>query len=167
MTEYTTIAIAKQQKKGNIRFKVISLGELKSGTTKKQEPYQKQDAVIKDQSAAMNLTLWNEDIGKLEAGSFYRLENAWWSDYKGDVQLSLGNYYELEKISEAEFANSAADPQQPTIEQSATTPGDPPRQRVSTDDKLDEIIHMLDIIHGMVEPIFKDLVDKQLEASKK
>ncbi len=169
MGEFTTIALAKQQKKGNIKFKVISLGELKSGTTKKQEPYQKQDAVIKDSSGAMNLTLWNEHIGLLEAGLYYSLENAWWSDYKGDAQLSLGNYYELEKISESDFVNSSADESQPTLEQSspppATTPGTPPR--VGIQDKIDTILHEIDTIKPMVEALFKKMVDQQLEAAQK
>lgn len=171
MTEFTTIAIAKAQKKGNIKFKVISLGELKSGTTKKQEPYQKQDAVIKDSSGAMNLTLWNEHIGLLEAGFYYSLENAWWSDYKGDAQLSLGNYHQLEKISESDFVNSSADASQPTIEQSSApprTPGETPTPRlVGIQDKIDAILHEMDTIKPMIEALFKKMVDQQLEDSRK
>jgi len=175
MTEFTTIAIAKAQKKGNIKFKVISLGELKQGTTKKQEPYQKQDAVIKDSSGAMNLTLWNEHIGLLEAGFYYSLENAWWSDYKGEAQLSLGNYYELEKISESDFVNSSADESQPTLEQSsappatvpATTPGTPPPRLVGMEDKIDAILHEFDTVKPMIEALFKKMVDQQLEDAKK
>ncbi len=171
MTEFTTIAIAKAQKKGNIKFKVISLEELKQGTTKKQEPYQKQDAVIKDSSGAMNLTLWNEHIGLLEAGFYYSLENAWWSDYKGDAQLSLGNYHQLEKISESDFVNSSADESQPTLEQSsaspATTPGTPPPRLVGIEDKIDAILHEFDTMKPMIEALFKKMVDQQLEDAKK
>lgn len=171
MTEFTTIAIAKAQKKGNIKFKVISLGELKQGTTKKQESYQKQDAVIKDSSGAMNLTLWNEYIGLLEAGFYYSLENAWWSDYKGDAQLSLGNYHQLEKISESDFVNSSADESQPTLEQSSTppptTPGTPPPRLVGIEDKIDAILHEFDTMKPMIEALFKKMVDQQLEDAKK
>lgn len=171
MGEFTTIAIAKAQKKGNIKFKVISLGELKQGTTKKQEPYQKQDAVIKDSSGAMNLTLWNEHIGLLEAGFYYSLENAWWSDYKGDAQLSLGNYYELEKISESDFVNSSADESQPTLEQSSTppptTPLTPSPPLVGMEDKIDAILHEMDTMKPMIEALFKKMVDQQLEDAKK
>ena len=82
MADFITIAEAKLAKKGNIQFKVLSLGELKTGTTKGGKPYEKQDAVIKDSSGAMNLTLWNDDVGKLEPGLYYSFDNAWWSDYK-------------------------------------------------------------------------------------
>ncbi len=166
MPDFVTIAQAKQNKTGDIIFKVLSLGELKSGTTKKSVPYEKQDAVIRDSSGAMNLTLWNDDIGKLEAGLYYSLESAWWSEYKGEIQLSLGNYYELEQISESDFVNNSSHPNPPTIEQSATTPGTPPRL-VGVDDKLDEILHIMDAIKMMVEPIFRKMVDDQLEDAKK
>ena len=171
MTEFTTITIAKAQKKGNIKFKVISLGELKTGLTKKQEPYQKQDAVIKDSSGAMNLTLWNEHIGLLEAGVYYSLENAWWSDYKGDAQLSLGNYHELVLISESDFVNSSADENQPTIEQSSKPPTSqletPPPRLVGMEDKIDAILHEFDTMKPMIEALFKKMVDQQLEDAKK
>ena len=174
MGEFTTIALAKAQKKGNIKFKVISLGELKNGLTIKKKPYQKQDAVIKDSSGAMNLTLWNEHIGLLEAGFYYSLENAWWSDYKGDAQLSLGNYHQLEKISESDFVNSSADASQPTLEQSSnpatvstTTPGTPPPRLVGMEDKIDAILHEFDTMKPMIEALFKKMVDQQLEDAKK
>ena len=165
MSDFVTINQAKLQKKGNIKFKVLSLGELKTGTTKSGSPYQKQDAVIKDSSGAINLTLWNDDIGKLEAGLYYSLENGWWSDYKGETQLSLGNYYELQLISETDFVNNSANPNQPTLEQSATTPGQPPYS-FGIEDKIEEILHVIDSIKSMVEPLFQKMVDEQLEKSK-
>ena len=152
---------------------------MKNGTTKKQESYQKQDAVIKDSSGAMNLTLWNEHIGLLEAGVYYSLENAWWSDYKEEVQLSLGNYHELVKISESDFVNSSADESQPTLEQSSappatvhttiptTAPGTPPPRLVGMEDKLDAILHDMDTMKPMVEALFKKMVDRQLEDARK
>lgn len=169
MSDFVTIELAKQQKKGNIMFKVISLGELKSGTTKKEEPYQKQDAVIKDSSGAMNLTLWNKDIGLLEPAGYYSLENAWWSEYKGEIQLSLGNYYNLEKISESEFVNSSSNPQQPTIEQSSTSEPTPQPQpeKSSGQEHFEAIMDDLEKIKNMVEPMFKKMVQDQLEDSKK
>ena len=119
----------------------------------------------------MNLTLWNEHIGLLEAGFYYSLEDAWWSDYKGDAQLSLGNYYELEKISESDFVNSSADEFQPTLEQSSTpppsTPGTPPPRLVGMEDKIDVILHDLDTMKPMIEALFKKMVDQQLEDAKK
>jgi hypothetical protein len=164
MTDFVTIAEAKRQLKGNILFKVISLGELKTGNTKTGSTYEKQDAVIKDNSGAMNLTLWNESIGKLDPGTYYSLESAYWTEYKNEAQLSLGNYYELKKITEEEFTGlQMQDPNQTTIAQSAKTAGDvSPQLTVGVSQKLDEILHEIDLIKNMVEPLFKKMVDDQI-----
>ena len=103
MTDFISIKEAKASKKGNIRFIVVSLGELKSGTTKSGDEWQKQVAVIKDQSGAMNLTLWNADIGNIIDGKSYTLENAYWTEYKGEPQLSLGKFYKLNETSTFEI----------------------------------------------------------------
>jgi len=109
----------------------------------------------------MNLTLWNDNIWLLEAGLYYALENAWWSSFKGETQLSLGNYFELEPISETDFINSTINPNQPTIEQSTKTGED-----ISL--SLNEaILRELEIIKSLVEPLFKKMVDEQLEDSNK
>lgn len=168
MTEFVTVAEAKAQLKGNIHFKVISLGELKTGSTKAGSSYEKQDAVIKDSSGAMNLTLWNEDIGKLDPGAYYSLENGWWTEYKNDAQLSLGNYYTLTKIPEDDFISHerSSNPNQPTLAESAKTADGPAPLLRGVDEKLDAILHEVDLIKNMVEPLFKNMVDDQIGRTK-
>jgi len=95
MAEYTTISTAKANKKGNIIVKVVSLGELSSGNSKDGSTWQKQTAVIKDNSGSQNLILWNDDIGKVEQGKYYFIENPYWTEYKGETQLSLGKFCKL------------------------------------------------------------------------
>jgi len=164
MSDFVTIAQAKSQLKGNIIFKVISLGELKTGNSKTGESYQKQDAVIKDSSGAMNLTLWNDDIGKLDPSMFYSLENAWWNEYKNEAQLALGNYYELVKITEADFTEreTSSNPNQSTLSESTRgqTTAAPLLKEVN--EKLDAILDELDLVKKMVEPTFKQTVHDQL-----
>lgn len=165
MSDFVSLSVAKKELKGAITFKVISLGELKSGTSKTGETYQKMVVVIKDNSGAMNVTLWNDHIGSLDVGQHYSLDNAWWSQYKNEPQLSFGNYYELNKITPEEFAvEQLENSDQTTITQSATTPGDNPEStpHVSTNVKLDEILRELELIKDMVEPLFKKMVNEQL-----
>jgi len=171
MSDFVTIAQAKSDLSGNIIFKVISLGELKTGNSKTGEAYEKQDVVIKDSSGAMNLTLWNKNIGALDAGMFYSLENAWWNEYKNKAQLALGDYYDLVKITETDFIKRevSSNPNQPTLAEStkkvyATTPPAPLLKGV--DEKLDAILNELDLVKNMVEPLFKKMVDEQIGRSK-
>ena len=168
MSEFVPISIAKKDLKGAIAFKVISLGELKSGKSKTGDPYQKMDVVIKDDSGAMNLTLWNDDIGKLEPGKFYVLDNAWWSEYKNDVQLSLGNYYELDELESKEYEDiqSKFDDEVSASSAAASDPSRIDSYNAGVNEKLDAVLHELDIIKGMVEPLFKKMVDDQIGAAK-
>lgn len=99
MSDFISIKEAMTQGKGNFRFIVVSLGKLKSGTTKTGNEWQKQIAVIKDESGAINLTLWNNDIGKIIDGKSYTLENAYWTEYNGEPQVSLGKFHKLHEIS--------------------------------------------------------------------
>lgn len=99
--EYKTIAQAKADKKGSIIAKLVSLGELTSGTKKDGGTWQKQTGVLKDNSEAMEITFWGEDIGKMEPGKYYFLENPFWSEYKDKTQLSLGKFAIVAEATEA------------------------------------------------------------------
>jgi len=100
LPDFISIKEAKTLGKGNIRFIVASIGELKIGHKKTGDEWQKQIVVIKDASGAMNLTLWNETIGQIIDGKSYTLENAYWTEYNDEPQLSLGKYYKLNEISQ-------------------------------------------------------------------
>lgn len=103
MSDYITIAEAAKALKGNIIVHVVSLAGLKQGTTKTGEPYSMQEAVVKDNSGPITLQLWNDDIGKLEAGKVYKLDSPYWKDYKGKAQLSLGNYCQITEADSSEL----------------------------------------------------------------
>lgn len=87
MTEYLKLADAKAKKEGSVIVKVIAIGEVK---TSKDGKSKRQIITIKDFSGVFEITLWNEEIGKLELNKFYKLENPRWSTYKDAPQLSLG-----------------------------------------------------------------------------
>lgn len=125
MTDYVTIATAQAAKKGSIIVKVLSLGELKSGASDKG-PWSKQVAVIKDNSTSINLTLWNEDIGKLEQGKSYMLETPYWSEYKGETQISLGKFCKIHDADEIDLLDAS---QQQTI--TASVPNSVPESTPS------------------------------------
>ena len=48
------------------------------------------NAKLKDGSGEIKLTLWNEDIEKINVGDKVHLENGWCSEFKGDIQISTG-----------------------------------------------------------------------------
>lgn len=106
MVDYELLDVARAKKKGSIIVKVIGVGEMTEGTNEKGN-WKKQTATLQDASGTQSLTLWNADIGKLDQGKHYKIENPYWSMYKDTVQLSLGNYAKLHLTEEAAMIDSA------------------------------------------------------------
>ncbi len=55
-------------------------------------------ATLRDASGEISLTLWNEDIEKVQLGSKIKLENGWCSEFREQKQLSAGKYGKLEVL---------------------------------------------------------------------
>lgn len=92
--EYELIDVAKAKKKGGIIVKVIGVSEVSTGTNERGD-WQKQIATVQDNSGQMPLVLWGDQVGKIDQGKYYKIENPFWSVYKDEVQLSLGKFGKL------------------------------------------------------------------------
>ncbi len=53
---------------------------------------------VKDKSGEMKLTLWNEDIDKVNVGDKIHLENGWCSEFRDEKQLSTGKFGKIEVL---------------------------------------------------------------------
>ena len=51
-----------------------------------------------DNGDPVNLTLWNDDIEKVEVNSKIKITNGWVSSYKNKLQVSAGKYGKLEVL---------------------------------------------------------------------
>ncbi len=57
------------------------------------------DATGEDEAGdRVKITLWNEDIDRVELSSRIRITNGWVSSYKGSLQVSAGKYGKLETV---------------------------------------------------------------------
>ena len=57
------------------------------------------DAVGEDEGGEkVNLTLWNDDIEKVQVSSKIRITNGWASSFKNKLQVSAGKYGKLEVL---------------------------------------------------------------------
>ena len=54
------------------------------------------NAKLKDASGEVKLTLWNDDIEKVNVGDRIHLEKGWCSEYKGEKQVSSGKFGKIE-----------------------------------------------------------------------
>jgi replication factor A1 len=112
----------------------MNLAELKAGQGKvdvevsvksKEEPrvfnkYGKDlvvcNAIVSDDSGQIKLTLWNEDVDKVNEGDKLKVTNGYVSEYNGERQLSSGKFGKIEVISGSSTAPKSAAKRQVEIE---------------------------------------------------
>jgi replication factor A1 len=59
------------------------------------------DAVGEDEDGAtVTVSLWNDEIDKVEVNSKIRIKNGWTSEWRGNLQVSAGRFGEIEIIEE-------------------------------------------------------------------
>ena len=66
------------------------------------EKYGKQgklaNAILKDDSGEIKLTLWNEQVDQVKEGDKIHITNGYVSEWKGEKQLSTGKFGKLEIV---------------------------------------------------------------------
>lgn len=61
---------------------------------------------IRDDSGETVLTLWNDDVDKVEIGDKVHIQNGWCSEYKGEKQVSTGKFGKLEILEKTAAAQA-------------------------------------------------------------
>jgi len=52
-------------------------------------------AVIADETGAIKLTLWNDQIGLVNVNDLVKVENGYVTSFRGELQLNVGRYGKL------------------------------------------------------------------------
>src|SRR5690348_1493508 len=61
-------------------------------------PGQVASATMQDESASVKVTLWNENISKVETGDTIEIQNGYVDSFRGELQLNVGRYGRLSKV---------------------------------------------------------------------
>src|SRR3989338_7163157 len=61
------------------------------------------NALVQDETDKVTLTLWNEDVDKVEVGDKVHVQNGWCSEYKGEKQLSAGKFGKIEVVGKSDL----------------------------------------------------------------
>jgi len=56
------------------------------------------DAEIKDDSGSIKLTLWNDEIEKVQSGDIVKITKGWVNEFQGNLSVSAGKFGTLEVI---------------------------------------------------------------------
>ena len=60
------------------------------------------NAMLKDDSGSIKLTLWNDDVTKFKEGDKVKIENGYVNEFQGENQLTSGKFGKIEKVGEGE-----------------------------------------------------------------
>ena len=100
-------------KQGNvdITVDVVDVGETRE-FQKFGKPGKVANAIAKDETGNIKLTLWNEDIEKVHAGDKIQLTNGYVNEWQGEMQLTTGRMGKLEIVGKAsgDLSKEAASP---------------------------------------------------------
>ena len=100
-------------KQGNvdITVDVVDVGETRE-FQKFGKPGKVANAIAKDETGNIKLTLWNEDIEKVHAGDKVQLTSGYVNEWQGEMQLTTGRMGKLEIVGKAsgDLSKEAASP---------------------------------------------------------
>lgn len=92
----------------NVTVEVVELGEVRE-FNKFGKVGRVCNAVIKDDSAQMKLTLWNDDIDRIKVGAKLNLVDCFVNEWQGDMQLTTGRNGKIEVMeAQASLATESA-----------------------------------------------------------
>ncbi len=79
----------------NTKGTVKSKGEVRNVNMRAGGTIDVCDAILSDDSGEIKLTLWGEDIGKVNEGDTIVIKNGYTNSFKGEVSLTKGKFGEM------------------------------------------------------------------------
>ncbi|MFX1520111.1 MAG: single-stranded DNA-binding protein [Promethearchaeota archaeon] len=91
----------------NVKVKVVKINEVREVTSRRDGSINRvTEALVGDETGSIFLTLWNENIDKVQLDSTIKIENGYCNLFKGNMRLNIGRYGSLSEIEEDITANT-------------------------------------------------------------
>jgi replication factor A1 len=81
----------------SVTAKVDSVGQPRTVNLKAGGTNTVADAIISDDSGSIKLSLWGDDISKIQTGDRISVENGYINTFKGENSISIGKFGKLTK----------------------------------------------------------------------
>lgn len=86
-------------KRVNVVGKIVQKSDTREVRSRyKDETYRVADALIDDDSGTIKLTLWNEQIDRVNVNDRVKIENGYITTFRGEIQLNVGRYGTLSVV---------------------------------------------------------------------
>jgi replication factor A1 len=91
-----------QSRAVNVTAKVVSKSEIRNiATGRDGAPHRVCDALVGDDTGCVYLTLWDDNIDKINEGDTIKVGNGYITLFRGNMRLNVGRYGSLEVAKEA------------------------------------------------------------------
>jgi len=77
---------------------ISEIPEPRAVTLKTGQEARVADCILQDASGTMTLSLWNDDIDKVQVGSKVRIEDGYINSFRGELRLNVGRYGKLSTL---------------------------------------------------------------------
>jgi len=85
----------------NTIVKVVSKGEVRNVTGRDYSIHRVADALVGDETGCVYLTLWDDNIDKMNEEDVIRITNGYVNLFRGNMRLNIGKYGSFEILKES------------------------------------------------------------------
>jgi replication factor A1 len=82
----------------SVEAKVDSVGEPRTVNLRAGGTNTVADAIVSDESGSIKLSLWGDDINKIQAGDRISIENGYINTFKGENSINIGKFGKMAKL---------------------------------------------------------------------
>ncbi len=86
----------------DIRLRILSLEPVRDVQTRYGKA-RVTTAQAGDETGTIKLSLWNDDIDRVDEGAIIEVHNGFIKTFRGEMELSAGRYGEIVVVEDAEF----------------------------------------------------------------
>ena len=119
----------------NVEGTITEIGETKS-FNKFGRQLIVADAILKDDSGAVKLTLWNDDVSKYRVGDKIKIVNGYVGEFQGEKQLTSGKFGKIEKIGEGEVEEGVEEKSEVSVDDESLE--DAPVEKPEAEEEVSE-----------------------------
>ncbi len=85
----------KPSQNGTVTGEITAVEPAREVVTKFGKKMRVANATLRDDTGEITLSLWNDDIDKIQQGQQVTVDNGWVTEFKGNLQISTGKFGKL------------------------------------------------------------------------
>ncbi len=94
-------------KRIDVVVRVVSVSPVREVTSRRDgSTHRVEEILVGDESGSIILSLWDDDVGKLQEGDVVKIENGYTTVVRGSLRLNVGRYGKIELVDEDVEANT-------------------------------------------------------------